>query len=137
MSPRIQTLIANFVDELTKAIQQEGAAAFAAAIGGEQGVVTTQRSAARGPRAGASRAPSAAAKAPARRKGAKRSPEELEALTKTLLAAIKKTPGARIEEIGKGLGIATKELALPVAKLFEAKAIKTTGQRRATKYFPR
>jgi hypothetical protein len=137
MSPRIQSLIENFVDELTKAIQQEGAAAFAAAISGEQGIVAMPRAAARGPRAGASRQPSAAVKAPARRKGAKRTPEELETLTKTLLAAIKKTPGQRIEEIGKAIGIATKELALPVAKLFEAKAIKTTGQRRATKYFPR
>lgn len=69
------------------------------------------------------------------RKGAKRSPEELEALTKSLLAAIKKSKGVTIETIGKELGVATKDLALPVQKLWEAKAIRTTGQKRATKYF--
>ncbi len=72
-----------------------------------------------------------------RPKGAKRTSEEIEALTKTLLAAIKKKPGQRIEEIGKAMSVSTKDFALPVAKLFDAKAIKTTGTRRATKYFPR
>jgi len=68
-------------------------------------------------------------------KGAKRTPEQLEALTKNLLAQVKKTPGESIEAIGKALGVSTKELALPVQKLFAEKAIRTRGQRRATKYF--
>jgi hypothetical protein len=136
MSPRIQSLVTDFVESLTKAIQEEGAAAFAAAIGGGSdagnagrkmrgGSVSSGRSAARvSPKAG-------------RRKGEKRAPEEIEALARTLLAAIKKKPGQGIEQLGKDIGVATKELALPVAKLFDAKVIKTTGQRRATKYFPR
>lgn len=70
-----------------------------------------------------------------RKKGGKRTPEALEALKRDLLAAIKKAPGSSIETIGKGLGVATKELALPVRKLWEAKAIRTKGQKRATKYF--
>ncbi len=70
-----------------------------------------------------------------KRKGGKRTPEQLEKLTATLLAAIKKAPGSSIESIGKLMGVATKELALPVQKLWDAKAIRTKGQKRATKYF--
>lgn len=75
--------------------------------------------------------------APAKRlkKGGKRTPEALEKLTTTLLAAIKKAPGSSIESIAKTMQVATKELALPVQKLFAAKAIRTKGQKRATKYF--
>lgn len=141
MSPRIQSLVSRFVEELTQAIQAEGAAAFAAAIGG--GASGNGRSGRRAaaPGAGARGAgrhlTAAGSVTKGRSKGAKRAPEEIEATTKTLLAAIKKSPGQRIEEIGKSIGVSTKELALPVAKLFAAKAIKTTGQRRATKYFPR
>jgi hypothetical protein len=68
-------------------------------------------------------------------KGAKRTPEELEALTKKLRAAIAKQPGQRIEQIGAGLGVATKELVLPVKKLLGEKSISTKGQKRATTYF--
>jgi hypothetical protein len=136
MSPSIQTIVSQFVEDLTRAIQAEGAAAFAAAIGGG-GEVGSGRSVPSAQVGGGRRKPGPKPQASARAKGAKRTPEELEALTKTLLAAIKKAPGSRIEEIGKSISVATKELALPVQKLFEAKAIKTTGQRRATKYFPK
>lgn len=70
-------------------------------------------------------------------KGGRRSPEELELLTTKTLAAIKKTPGLRAEELSAALGVGTKELVRPITKLFEQKAVKTTGQRRGTKYFPR
>jgi hypothetical protein len=72
-----------------------------------------------------------------RRKGAKRDPKELDALTTTLGDFIKKNPGKRIEEIGSALGISTKELALPAKKLIAAKVVSTRGTRRATKYFAR
>jgi hypothetical protein len=50
---------------------------------------------------------------------------------------VKKTPGQSVEALAKTLGVTTKDLQLPVLKAFEAKLIKTTGQRRGTKYFPR
>jgi len=71
-----------------------------------------------------------------RRKGGKRDPKELAKLVEHLYGAIKKKPGSRIEEIGKAMGVPTKELALPVIKLLAGKRIKKTGTRRATKYFP-
>jgi hypothetical protein len=77
-----------------------------------------------------------AAPARSRRRG-KRSSEDVQKTAEVVLAYIKSNEGQRLEEIGKGLGMATKELKLPVAKLFEANAIKTKGQRRGTKYFVR
>jgi predicted transcriptional regulator len=52
-----------------------------------------------------------------------------------VLGFIKSHPGLRIEEINRELGTTTKDLALPMRKLIAGKAIKTEGQRRATKYF--
>jgi predicted ArsR family transcriptional regulator len=53
----------------------------------------------------------------------------------TLLEYIRTHDGERLDQIAKGLGISTKELKLPVQKLFAQKAIKTTGVKRGTTYF--
>ena len=68
-------------------------------------------------------------------KGQKRTGAELEALTAQLLAAIKKAPGNRIEQVGAAMGVPTKELALPIRKLLADGAIRKKGQKRATAYF--
>lgn len=68
-------------------------------------------------------------------RGEKRSAQKLEATQDKLLSFVAKHPGLRIEEINRELGTSTKDLALPIRKLLAAKAIKTSGQRRSTKYF--
>lgn len=70
----------------------------------------------------------------AAKKGAKRSPEALEQLTKKLLGYITKNPGERIEQIGVGLEIATKELLLPMRKLIAQGSVRAKGVKRATSY---
>jgi hypothetical protein len=70
-----------------------------------------------------------------RPKGMKRKPEELSALVRQLHGYVVKNPGQRIEQIGRGLGLATKDLALPVKKLLRDKRVSTKGERRATRYF--
>jgi hypothetical protein len=69
-----------------------------------------------------------------RKKGEKRTPDELEALTKALHSEVKKQPGRGIEAIAEAMGVGTKELALPVRKLLADGKLKTKGQKRATKY---
>jgi hypothetical protein len=54
-----------------------------------------------------------------------------------VLKFIKSNPGSRSEQIAQGLGVGTKDLVLPINKLFETKAIKSTGQRRGMKYTAR
>jgi hypothetical protein len=131
---QIDALVSSFVASLRKAIAEEAAAAFATVAGG--GASSLRSSGARRGRKPGSAKASGAAAAP-RRKGGKRTPEVIEAQTKALLGAIKKTPGSSIEQLSAALKIPTKELALPVLKLWDEKAIKTTGQKRGTKYFPK
>jgi len=77
-----------------------------------------------------------AQKSDKRKKGQKRSPEELAALEAKLEAFIQANGGKRIEEIGKELVIATSQLAGPVKKMLDAGRIRSTGERRATRYYP-
>jgi predicted HTH transcriptional regulator len=71
-----------------------------------------------------------------RARGAKRSPEDLEALSDQLGSFVKANPGLRIEQINKQLGTTTKDLALPIRKLIASGVISSKGQKRSTTYFP-
>jgi DNA-binding NtrC family response regulator len=80
--------------------------------------------------------PARAAK-PTRKKGEKRSKEELAAMTQKVLEHIKGNTGQGVEQIAKDLGTTTKELTLPIRKLLVEKKITSKGEKRATKYFSR
>jgi hypothetical protein len=125
----IRTALDAFVEDLSNLIQQsalesvEQALASAGAIPGKRG---------RGVREAA---PVFASLGQNRKKGAKRTAEELEQLIKRLHGYIAKNPGQRIEQIAQGLDISTKELNLPAKKLIGDKKLSTKGQKRATTYF--
>lgn len=123
----LQAAVETFVVQLKDIFQRTALERVQSALGAEEPV-------ARGGRAAKSAA--AAPGSPrGRKKGAKRTPEELEALVSSLLAYVKKHPGERIEQIGTGLGLGTKDLALPARKLIADKLLRTKGQKRATTYF--
>lgn len=124
----LRDVVETFVVQLRDLFQRSALEKVQSALGGE---VAAPR---RGRRPKAAAAP-AAATGRARKKGAKRTPEELEGLVSSLLAYVKKNPGERIEQIGAGLGLGTKDLALPAKKLIADKQIRTKGQKRATTYF--
>jgi len=69
-------------------------------------------------------------------RGAKRTQEDLEALSTQLASFVKANPGLRIEQINKELGTSTKDLALPIRKLLADSVITSKGQKRSTAYFP-
>ncbi len=69
-------------------------------------------------------------------RGAKRTPEDLEALSAKFASFVKAHPGLRIEQINKELGTTTKDLALPIRKLIADGQVKVKGQKRSTMYFP-
>ena len=125
----IRAALDAFVNDLSSLIQEaalesvEDALAGASAIPGRHG---------RGARVAA---PSFVSLSQNRKKGAKRTPEELEQLIKKLHGYIAKNPGQRIEQIAQGLDISTKELNLPAKKLISEKKLSTKGQKRATTYF--
>jgi hypothetical protein len=68
--------------------------------------------------------------------GGKRPPAELAAMVGKAGDWIKSNPGQGVEAMAKALGVQTKELALPIAKLLKSRAVKKRGQKRATKYYP-
>jgi hypothetical protein len=135
MSPKIQAILDTALNQVRAALLEEASQAVHQALGGGRlvgggggdGGVPTPVRAKPGPKPRATTRP----------KGAKRTPEELENLIRDFVAQVKKTPGQSVENLAKTLGVTTKDLQLPVLKAYEAKLIKTTGQRRGTKYFPR
>src|SRR5262249_41918483 len=62
-------------------------------------------------------------------RGAKRRPEDLEALCNQFATFVKSHPGLRIEQINKELGTTTKDLALPIRKLIAEGKITAKGQK--------
>ncbi|HVJ22220.1 MAG TPA: DNA-binding protein [Polyangiaceae bacterium] len=129
-SPKIQAIVSKFISDLSAALAEEGSAAITAALtslGGGGNTPTPFRK--RGPGR-----PKGTLGRKARPKGAKRTSEELEAMTKSLLSTIKRNPGQRIEQIAATMNVSTKDLALPIQKLLASKQIGKKGQRRATAY---
>ncbi len=129
-SSKIDQLIQDFAANLRTAIAEEAAAAFAQIAGGRTAAFATP--AKRG------RKPGAVAAKPAKDGGRiRRSPEALEKQSSTILGYIKKNPGQRAEQIGAALGLATREMMLPIAKLLEEKKLSKKGVKRATAYTAR
>lgn len=93
--------------------------------------------ASRGTRRGPGRPKAAPAAPKAAGKRAKRTSEDVLETASSMLTYIKSHPGQRLEQIGAGIGKLTKDLKLPIQKLFEQKAISTKGVKRGTKYFAR
>lgn len=123
-SPAVQSAF----EALVNAIKAEVRSDFLAALGDghEVGNGRTSR-----------KKPGPKPKLKSRSKGGKRTPQELAQLVGSVLNFIKRNPGSRSEQIAEGLGVSTKDLVLPITKLFEGKTIKSTGQRRGTKYSAR
>jgi len=126
MASKVELLIQEFVANLRRAIAQEAAEAFIIAGGG---AVRTKP----GPKPKAAISATRKTKA-LKRKGGKRTSEEIESQAAQILAYLKKNPQHGAEQIGAALGLSTAELALPIKNLLAKKSLKTVGQKRGTKY---
>lgn len=132
---RIRELVDNFSAELEQLIRAEIRRGFETALGTPSPVRSNGAARVTAKVAAPKVAPKFASAN--RKKGEKRTPAQLEAVKKALADYIAKHAGERIEQIGKGLGIPTKDLSRPARQLIDGKVIKTTGAKRATKYYPR
>ncbi|MCK6449179.1 MAG: DNA-binding protein [Planctomycetes bacterium] len=133
LDQQIRSRIEAFVDELATLVRNSALESIQNALGAAPARKPGRPRAAVAPAAGAA----IRRRAPRRGRGEKRSPAELDALAAKFLSYVKANPGNSIERIGKAIEIDTKELKLPVSKLLDEKKLKTTGQRRGTKYFAR
>lgn len=138
LDQQIRTRIDTFLQELAQLVRQSAVEAVRDALGAGSTAPAAPRRGPGRPRKSGTPSPieTAAPKARAGRKGkrGKRSTEAVGEMAEKLFNYIAANAGQSIEEIGKGLGVATKELKLPIKKLLGGKRIKTTGQRRGTRY---
>lgn len=122
----IRSRIDAFASDLSQLIRASAVQALLGALGAEQAA----------PAARVPAAPASAAPVKARRgKRGKRSSEDVQKTSADLLTYITSHPGERLEQIAVGMGLPSKALKLPIQKLFEAKSIRSEGQRRGMKYF--
>jgi hypothetical protein len=127
---RIRGMVEAFAGELAALIRESAFDTVRAALGDGGG---SGGGGGRGRRGGGA----AALRSSSRAKGAKRPPGEIAKLVGKLRDYVKAHPGERIEQIAKGMGVSTRELNLPAKKLLSQKLLKTRGEKRATKYFPK
>jgi len=133
LQAEIQSRIEAFVNDLSNLVKIAALESVAQALGGDAGAAPKRRGPGR-PRGSAKRA-AGAPSANGRRKRGKRSSSDVDATSQKVLSHVRAHPGQRIDEIGSALGASSKELRLPVQKLIGAKSLRTTGQRRGTRYF--
>lgn len=127
---RINDLVSNFINDITKLARQAALDTLAQSLAGAGGTVVSDLRMPRGRRGKGGLSFSM------RAKGAKRPANEIEKLKDAVLAHIKDHPGERIEQINGHMGTRTSDLSLPLKKLIADGAVRTEGDRRATKYFP-
>ncbi len=132
----IQDRIHSFLSELSGLVKKAALEAVHEALG-DNGA--PRRGPGR-PRGSGRRGPRRAGR-PARRAGGgkrlRRSAAELSQISTRVLAQVRSKAGQRLEEIGRALKTDTAILKRPVAMLVASKKLKTTGQKRGTKYFVR
>ena len=139
---QISARISAFTAELETLVRKAALEAVAGALGGGTTAPAPRAAALRSVRkpakasANARPAGGKPPKAPRRKSGEKRPAGELAALVGKAADWIKGNPGKGVEAMAVGLGVSTRELALPIQKLLGNKTIRRRGVKRATKYFP-
>jgi hypothetical protein len=146
LDTEIRSRIETFLAEISTMVRDSAFQAVREALGGEGGGSGGNGAPARRgpgrPRGSGAQANAGAASGNGRKKagrrgsrGGKRSSEEMDAMTELIELHIRQSPGQGAEQIGKAVGLSTKDMALPIRKLLAARSIRTEGQRRGTKYF--
>jgi hypothetical protein len=145
---QIAARIDAFTTELNALVRRAALEAVSAALGGSAATgapagqpVAAPRRRGRPPKSSrpavpATSAAASATKLPTKpRKGGKRSPEQLAKIDAAVQAFVKANPGKGVEHMAKSLGVPSGDIKSRVALLIEAKKLKKTGVKRASKYF--
>lgn len=136
INSQISARVQSFVLELSALVRTAALDSVQAALGGSPAPVKRGpgRPKSSGAKPAAAPKATAAGKPKRRAKGARRSSADVDATQAKFLAFVQSNDGKRLEEIGKALGMHTADLKLPAQKLLAAKAVRTTGAKRGTKY---
>ncbi|HUR26896.1 MAG TPA: hypothetical protein VM509_01810 [Planctomycetota bacterium] len=128
---QIEARVQAFVREVSELVRASAVGAVAEALGSS----TVGGGSRRGRPAGSKNKSAPAASRGGKR--GKRTTEQVDAMASRIFDHVKKNPGANVEGMAKAFGMKSKELTLPISKLMSTKKLKTTGQRRGTKYHVR
>ncbi len=129
----VEARVQAFVQEVSALVRAAALEAVAGALGG-QTVSSARRGRPPGSKNKSAPAAGVAAAPKAGKKRAKRTTEQVDAMAERILEHVKKNPGSSVEGMSKFFKVKSKELTLPINKLMDAKKMKTTGQKRGTKY---
>jgi len=124
----IRALVENFANELSQVMRRAALEDVHAKLALAIGEVAPAR---RGP--GRPRG----ARTGKRGRPGKFTPEQLEKLGTTIVGLLRKSPGARSEQLSVAMKMDAKTLRIPLQALIKAKKIKVKGQKRGTTYFVR
>jgi hypothetical protein len=130
---QIRDRINSFVYELTELVRRAALDTISDALGSD-GYPAAAREPGR-PRGGRGAKAAAPALRPSGGRAGKRSADEIEATATNVLAHVRSNPGEGVEQISHALGIASRDLTLPIRKLVSTGRLSTQGHKRATKYF--
>ena len=138
INKEIQDRIELFAEELAELIRQAALESVQEALG--EGASPTAAKPRRKKKTRRKAGKKTTRKTAAKRKDgrqARRTSEELEALSSSIASYVKSNPGQRLEQIAKALELSTAEMKRPVTLLLDAKKLTTKGQKRGTMYFAR
>ena len=127
-TPDIRSLVEQFTNDISQVMRRAALEEVHAKLSLAIGDVTPKR---RGP--GRPRKTSTGK----RGRPGKFTPEQLDAMGGKILALLKKSPGARSEQLSAAMKMDAATLRIPLKALIEAKKIKVKGQKRGTAYFAR
>lgn len=129
---RMQRLVRDFVSQVASVAREAALATLRGQLAEE-----TRSAAPTAPSRSKRTAIAAPRRARARAKiGSKRPTADIARLEALLTHYIAANPGQRVEQVNQALRTTTNAVRLPLARLVRVGTIKTTGTRRATRYFP-
>jgi hypothetical protein len=134
-TPDIRSLVESFTNELSQVMRRAALEEVHAKLSLVLGEVAPKR---RGrPRASLSKGVVRTKGTGKRGRPGKFTPEQLEKHGASILALLKKSPGARSEQLSAAMKMDAATLRIPLKALLAARKIKVKGQKRGTTYFAR
>lgn len=130
----VRACVDSFVADLTAIVQRSTVESVLAAVSQGLGEMPGPAAAARTRR----KTKKKASRGPGRprKKRGRRSSADVDSMMDEAQAFIRANPGCSVGDIGDTLGASTKDLRLPLLKLVDEGRVRTTGQKRGTRYHP-
>ena len=125
-TPDIRDLVEQFTTDLVKLTQRASLEEMHAKLQAVLGEATPKRRGPGRPRGSTGKK---------RGRPGRFTPEQLDTMGGKILSLLKKTPGARSEQLSAAMKMDAARLRIPLKALIAAKKVKVKGQKRGTTYF--